>query len=463
MLSTEICLAVDQAMATANITRQTARAIPAGRWSPFRIAPQPFTVDKHTAAMLQTIGPMLRDFYHAADQLYRLSLRREAPPFVHQYLDIGKPDWLLRVAQADSLQGQIPLIIRPDLLFTEQGLRATELDSVPGSMGLLSFLQLAYSQLGFSLLGETTTSQGWLDSLNSLPGDGGLTAIVISEECSGYRAETEWLAEQWRMSHPAAPITVFPEQLQLDEDGVWLNGCRVSRVYRFFELFDWENVPGAHALLHLAAVGKVVLTPPPKHYLEEKMWFAWLHHSGLEEYWRKLLAEDVFAALKELFPPTWLVTPDHAAVGAPPFGGWAKLKQSSRRQRPYVLKPSGFSPLAWGGHGFSRGKDYTTRQWAEQIDRLLAESERMPFILQTYQHSLPREVSFYHADDDETKQFQGKTRLCPYYFLLAADAKQPAQETVLFSGALATTVPMSKPVIHGMTEAVMSPTGLEVP
>ncbi len=461
MLQAEICLAVDQAMADANITRHTARSTPVGRWSPFRIAPRPFTVCDQTAARLQAIGPMLREFYHAANQLYHLSLRGESPPFIHRHLDAGKPDWLLRVAQAESLRDQIPMIIRPDLLFTEQGMRATELDSIPGSMGLLSFLELTYGQLGFPLLGQTPTGQAWLQSLNSLPGDDGLTVISISEECAGYRAETEWLAEQWRAAVPSPPIAVLPEQLQLDAHGVRLDGRRVSRVYRFFELFDWENVRGAHALLHLAAVGKVTLTPPPKHYLEEKMWFAWLHHPGLREYWRGLLTDDVYLGLKELFPPTWLLTLDEEAVGSPPFSSWSQLQQSSRRRRPFVLKPSGYSSLAWGGHGFSRGKDYTTRQWSEQIETLLTEGQTTPYILQSYQHSQPREVNYYHADEDTIRRFTGKTRLCPYYFLLATDAGHSAEQEVLFSGALATTVPMSKPVIHGMTEAVMSPTGIK--
>lgn len=458
MQAAEVCRSIDQAMAAANITRHTARAVPAGRFSPFRISPEPFWITAVEAELITAYGGWLRDFYHAADRLYRLSLEGSAPGFVAAHLDAGKPEWLLRVAQAESFRDQIPVIIRPDLLFTQAGIRATELDSVPGSMGLLSFLEQTYTDLGHRLLPGQSTQAAFLHALNSLPGGDGLTAIIVSEECSGYRLETSWLAARWQERDPSAPLVVSPEELNYDERGVWLAGQRVTRVYRFFELFDWENVAGAHALLHLAAAGKVTLTPPPKPHLEEKMWFAFLHHPELQPVWQSLLGPDVLTGLRQLFPPTWLVSADPAASRSGPLASWPRLQQGSRKERPYILKPSGFSPLAWGGHGFSRGKDYTTKAWAETIQSLLA-AKNSPSILQEYQHSLPRETEYCEPHTGRLQSFSGKTRLCPYYFL-AQTPKQPGQESVQVSGALATTVPISKPVIHGMTEAVMAPTGV---
>ena len=457
----EVCLSVDAALAEANISRHTARAIPEGRYSSFRIAPEPFSVSESTADELATIGSWLRDFYHAADHLYRLSLANEIPAFLATHLDAGKPPWMVMVAQSESFRDQIPIIIRPDLLFTGNGTRAAELDSVPGSMGLLAFLEATYAKLGFSVLGQQPTGQAFLQALQSLPGEEGLSVIIISEECSGYKPETSWLAEQWQKMDEKAPLVVTPEQLAYDDHGVWLNGRLVTRVYRFFELFDWENVPNSHALLHLAAVGKVVITPPPKPYLEEKMWFAFLNHPELELSWRSFLSDEVFAGLQALFPPTWLVTDGQRASQQGPLGSWQRLQRTSRRERPYVLKPSGFSALAWGGHGFSRGKDYTTKLWSETIDGLLRQSAYSPYILQEYQHSVPRDISFYDAPSEELRQFTGKTRLCPYYFLKQSPTRGLGQEEVIFSGALATTVPLSKPVIHGMTDAVMSPTSIK--
>lgn len=456
MQDAEICLSIDEAMSQANISRSTARAIPAGRWSPFRISPEPYIVDRQLAERLDALGPWLRDFYHAADRLYRLSASGDAPAFVAKHLDAGKPDWLVAVARAESFLDQIPVIIRPDLLFTASGMRATELDSVPGSMGLLAFLEETYSRLGFQLIGQQSTADAFLQALQSLPGADGLTVIVVSDECSGYRLETAWLAERWQEQGADSPVVVRPEQLTYTADGVWLDGVKVARVYRFFELFDWQNVPGAHALLHLAAAGEVALTPPPKHYLEEKMWFAFLHDPDLAVYWRQLLGDEALSGLQQIFPATWLLAPDRGG----PYGNWQRLRQTSRRERPFVLKPSGFSALAWGGHGFSRGKDYTTGHWSETIEQLLQESGRSPFVLQSYEHSLPRQVSFYDVPTAQISQFSGKTRLCPYYFLRLNNRNWAAPEDVSLSGALATTVPMQKPVIHGMTEAVMSPTAI---
>lgn len=462
MQPTEVCLAVDQALAEANISRHTARAVPEGRFSPFRVPPRPYGISASTATELSTLGPWLRDFYHAADRIYRLSLANEIPAFVAANLDAGKPPWMVKVAQSDSLRDQIPIIIRPDLLFTKSGPRASELDSVPGSMGLLAFLEATYAGLGFPLLGQQPTGQAFLEALQSLPSEEGLSVIVISEECSSYRLETSWLAEQGQATDDDAPLVVAPEQLTYDDQGVWLDGQLVTKVYRFFELFDWENVPGARALLELAAAGKVVVTPPPKPYLEEKMWFAFLTHPELESSWRSLLSDEVFTGLQVLFPRTWLVTDEPRASQQGPLSSWQRLQHGSRAERPYILKPSGFSPLAWGGHGFTRGKDYTTNQWSETLNGLLGQSAHSPYILQEYQHSLPREISFYDSPSGEIQQFAGKTRLCPYYFLKQSPTAGWGQEEVIFSGALATTVPLSKPIIHGMTDAVMSPTGIQV-
>jgi len=42
----------------------------------------------------------------------------------------------------------IPLIIRPDIILTDNGLSISELDSVPGGFGLLAALSEQYAELG---------------------------------------------------------------------------------------------------------------------------------------------------------------------------------------------------------------------------------------------------------------------------------------------------------------------------
>ncbi len=446
----EVCLTIDRALAEGNITRTTSRAKPEERFAPFRVGPEPFMLHPAQAERIEALGSLLHRFYRAADELYYLSVRGEAPAWIAEHLDAGKPLRLLELARHPAFIKQLPIVIRPDLLITTDGLRATELDSVPGSMGLLGFMEQVYGNFSSNLLGDRSTVDAFAAALSALA-PGGKAAIVISDECSGYRHETAWLSAEWAETGLEIP-TVRPEDLSYTNDGVWLNGEKLDLVYRFFELFDMDNVPGSYQLFDLAATGKVTVTPPPKPHLEEKMWFAFLHHPELRQWWLELLGNEDYQALLELFPHTWLLTPNTEAFSSGPHGSVDRLKTASRRERPFVIKPSGFSPLAWGGHGFSRGKDYTTRRWAQAIDDCLAQAYELPHVLQDYQHSDPILVRFYDFTDQRMCSFSGKVRLCPYYFVIG--------EGTVLSGALATIVPLSKPVIHGMTEAVMVPTAV---
>ncbi|MBV8582467.1 MAG: hypothetical protein JO241_00615, partial [Candidatus Eremiobacteraeota bacterium] len=52
-------------------------------------------------------------------------------------------------------------------------------------------------------------------------------------------------------------------------------------------------------------------------------------------------------------------------------------------------------------------------------------------------------------ESDEIRTFDGRVRLCPYYFVTG-------EETVVLGGILATIAPADKRLIHGMTDAVMT-------
>jgi hypothetical protein len=50
----------------------------------------------------------------------------------------------------------------------------------------------------------------------------------------------------------------------------------------------------------------------------------------------------------------------------------------------------------------------------------------------------------------------GRVRLCPYYFVLS-------DKEVRLGGALATIAPADKKIVHGMRDAIMVPTAVELP
>jgi hypothetical protein len=49
----------------------------------------------------------------------------------------------------------------------------------------------------------------------------------------------------------------------------------------------------------------------------------------------------------------------------------------------------------------------------------------------------------------------GRVRLCPYYFVLS-------EKEVRLGGALATIAPADKKIVHGMRDAIMVPTAVEI-
>ena len=137
----------------------------------------------------------------------------------------------------------------------------TELDSVPGGIGLTAWLNQTYSRLGADVLGG---ADGMMKGFEAIFGDAPNVHIIVSEEAATYRPETAWLANQLGNSRFKLQAPHFSDFAPGDA------------VYRFFELFDLENVPGSKTLLELALSKQIRLTPPPKTFFEEKMLFALL-------------------------------------------------------------------------------------------------------------------------------------------------------------------------------------------
>ena len=99
------------------------------------------------------MGHHLLLFLRACQRLYRESLRGTQPGWVAAYLHQGKPEAIIEYGLMRRFRSDLPLIIRPDIILAEEGLVASELDSVPGGFGTLAALSQAYGDLGFQLIG----------------------------------------------------------------------------------------------------------------------------------------------------------------------------------------------------------------------------------------------------------------------------------------------------------------------
>jgi hypothetical protein len=388
------------------------------------------------------MGRVLWQFQRAVNLLYRWSLEGRQPAWIAQILDAGKPPELLAWQRHAVFKNQMPRVLRPDLLLTEDGWKISELDSVPGGIGLTQWLNATYSSLGDPVIGGET---GMKDGFSALFGKAPRVHVIVSEESASYRPEMTWLCQQ---IDPARFTVRGPDFTDFQEgDGV----------YRFFELFDLDAVPAGAVIFQRAAEKRLFVTPPPRPVFEEKLLFALLWNHNLRGFWHQELGGGFFEKLRQWVPYTWLIDPEPL----PPQGAyprldlthWQQLKGLSQRDRHLILKVSGFSPMGWGARGVFLGSDLSTADWSVAIDQALQSWPDNPFILQSYHK--PRLVEACHMVEGHSHPISmpGRARLCPYYFVVGdGDVATPKM-----GGILATVCPADKKIIHGMTEAILAP------
>jgi hypothetical protein len=430
----------------------------------WRLSPQPFPLAPQTVSKLVTIGADLLKLYRAVNRLYFMSVRGTAPEFIARYLDSGKPEHIVRLERQNRFRSEVPGIIRPDVILTDDGMIASELDSIPGGMGFVGAMGAVYCELGFDQVGEYDgIVRGFAKMAESLCGREQPTiAIVVSAESEDYRGEMMWLANAMREAGLANAVTVKPEEVVFTEEALVVDtpdGRRtVDVLYRNFELFDLLNVPKQELMLYAARHKRVAMTPPPKAFLEEKLIYALLHNPSLRELWLKELGAEIFGRLLALLPQSWVLDPNPLPpqaviaglhVDGHPVRGWNELYRLSKSERQYVVKPSGFSPLAWGSRGVYIGDDLTRDEWMAIIDGGLATFDKTPHILQRYHKARHVRADYLDLPSDSIRTLDGRVRLCPYYFVAGDEA--------MLSGVLATVVPADKRLIHGMSEAIMVP------
>jgi len=405
------------------------------------LSPDAFAIDKEFERELEQLGHRLFVFQKACNQLYQLSAKGKQPAWISRYLDAGKPPELVEFSRQKQFRDDLPRVIRPDLILTDDGYTIAEIDSVPGGIGLTGWLNQTYSAFDTEIIGG---ADGMLEGFRTVLPNGG--DIVVSQEASTYRPEMEWIAARLQDRHRDLKWRVVSAENyepQLGRD-----------VYRFFELFDLPNIPRIEETMRAAAEGKVKITPPIKPYLEEKMWFALFWMQPLREFWRRELGEKYLLQLQEVIPYSWLLDPtplpQHAVIPRLEIQDWREAGRFSQKDRHLLLKVSGFSPLGWGSRGIALGSDLPHADWQQRIDNALATFETSPTILQKFHKGRLFEHRYWDPDSGELKTMKGRVRLCPYYFV--------EQDKVKLRGALATIVPADKKLLHGMSDAILAPT-----
>lgn len=442
--------------------------------APWRISPTPLILPQDQLTFFTRLGPQLLSFYRALNRLYYESVKGTQPAWVARWLDQGKPDALVNYSRMKRFRDSVPHVIRPDVIPTQDGMVITELDSVPGGIGLTAAMAQTYADLPayhpahsteprYELIGgRDGMVRGYASMLRSAQGQhAGCVAIVVSEEAKDYRPEMTWLAAQLRQQ--GLPVwCIEPREIRFTEDGLRLptdsGDQAVGLVYRFYELFDLLNIPKAELVQYAVKKDWVAVTPPYKPALEEKSAFALLHHPVLHPYWKKELGPDCFLHLTAMMPKTWLLDPSPIPptatipglhIGERAVANWSDLETATQKERHFVIKPSGFSELAWGSRGVSIGHDLPQTEWAGALQHALASFQTTPYLVQEFHKGRLFELDYLDEGTGRLVRMAGRARLSPYYFLTG--------ETVELAGILATVCPADKKVIHGMKDAIMVP------
>jgi len=162
------------------------------RWSG-----QALRLDLQDLKFLETLGKKLAAFLRASNRLYHASAAGDAPAFVAEWLDQGKPEEVIQLGRGEKSRAAIPRVLRPDLLRTEEGWALTEVDSVPGGVGLTAWMQENYAKLGQGVIGG---ANGLRDLAEKVLGPRG--EVVISKEAEDYRPEWQWLVGKERVHLP---------------------------------------------------------------------------------------------------------------------------------------------------------------------------------------------------------------------------------------------------------------------
>lgn len=418
----------------------------------WRVAESPFPLSAKFVRELESFGRVLSKFYASISQLYRFSKSGREPEWVSEWLDLGIPKDLIELQLHKKFNHQIPRVIRPDILLTEDGWAITELDSVPGGIGLTAWLNRTYHDLGYDVIGGSAGMiSGFSGIFSSEYGrsDSGKIHLTVSDEAATYRPEMHYLARCCNEFAEREKFFVQDERYQGFQAG--------DSIYRFFELFDLGNIPSSDSIFQMAQAGDIEITPPPRPIMEEKMNLALLWNRNLEDFWIREMGKSFFEKMKRVAPRSWVMdpapVPPHASIAGMDLTSWHQMKGLSQKKRNFIIKVSGYSEDAWGARGVYLGSDMSGEEWSGVIDMALRSFKESPYILQEFRKPSQVATSWITPDSYESVPMKARVRLCPYYFVHGSLDKPE----VKLSGILATLCPADKKIIHGMSDAVLAP------
>lgn len=336
---------------------------------------------------LQDLGPVLGTFLRACDALYYEDAN------VRRVVEQGKPQNIIERQKALREAGG-PILIRPDIVITQEGLKIAEIETIVGGLGMYSQIKDSYQTVIPPQDGSTpypgSITQSFIDTASALPGEGRiiLTPSFNSRYFSDLSVFSALCAERGYEAVPV-PANRVHEVGKDQAKGIW----------RLFEIYEVDQ---------LVAIPEVPIYPPLKQFTEEKAWLAFLHASEYEDYWVQALGIEGFRLLRQSVSPTWIMRSGMLPKNVD------ELKKLSKGQRRFVTKQSGYSEDSWGARSFTYWPDKSTNQWQHFLGQALNQPGT-PYVMQEYQDSLQYSVPA--LVNGKVEQMNGlRAKLSPFYF-----------------------------------------------
>ncbi|SVD16152.1 uncharacterized protein METZ01_LOCUS369006, partial [marine metagenome] len=226
-----ICSEIESALIRSGLYSKEPRT--EGSSPTWRISPEPYYLSSDEISFFNDLGPHLLNFYTTLNRFYAESVKGKLPLWFAQYLDAGKPDDLVNYSRMKRMRGDLPGIIRPDIMVTEEGFSVTELDSVPGGFGLTARLMDLYSDIGELVIGSDRGGipDAFYRMAESLAQEKScVLAIIVSDEANDYWGEMSSLANH--LNKRGLPVfTLRPQEVIFKEEGLFFkNGIREVKI-----------------------------------------------------------------------------------------------------------------------------------------------------------------------------------------------------------------------------------------
>lgn len=349
---------------------------------PFRVSPQPLWLTQAQVREMLAIGSSVTDFVQAVDELYREESE------ARNILDRGKPAIFCQDREARYL------FVRPDLIFTDTGLKVCEVETSPFGLALAELLNRGYRQAGFDTVVEEGTLASYLHA--HTPSHG---LIVYSNNTASYAGQMAFLADK----------VLSGEGRKWQAEGADYAVGREGTIYRGFYLYEFLQDMFVRAIINdQIENGEKGIIPTLTPYLEEKAILALLWDRRWQDFLTKRLGRATFHHLQEVVLPTWVVGEDqHFVLGVP------DLVALPRSRRAWVLKKSGFSPYS----SWSEGVDFLNKKSKANARSLLEIAygdKNSLYIIQQFRASRYFEVC-YEDRREGLVPMRAKFRITPYF------------------------------------------------